>query len=201
LENGFAVCLPDVRATGETSPDSRHGPSSQETSLAATELMFGETFLGARLKDLRTVLAWVGTREDLDPRRIALWGDSFAPPNPPRIVVDEALNWQIGPEVQHQAEPLGGLLAILGALYQTEVRAVAVRGGLASYMSILQDRFVYVPKDIIVPGVVEAGDIGDVVAALAPRAVLLEDMVDGRNRLVSRKAQATDVAAWLRAHL
>ena len=38
------------------------------------------------------------------------------------------------------------------------------------------------PQDVIVPGILETADIGDIVAALAPRAVLLEGFVDGRNR-------------------
>ncbi len=60
--------------------------------------------------------------------------------------------------------------------------AVAARGGLVSYLSVLGDRFCYVPQDVIVPGILETADIGDIVAALAPRGVLLEGFVDGRNR-------------------
>ena len=33
--------------------------------------------------------------------------------------------------------PLGGLLALLGAVYEDDVRAVFVSGGLASYRSVL----------------------------------------------------------------
>ena len=163
--------------------------------------MLGNTLLGARLKDLRTVMAWLDTRQDLDARNVALWGESFAPANAERLLPDEAPNWQIGPQIQHQAEPLGGMLAVLGALFDDRIRAVAVRGGLASYLSILEDPFVYVPKDIIVPGIVEAGDLGDVVAALTPRTVLLVNMVDGRNRLVTGPKAETDIGAWLSTRL
>src|SRR5262249_20403399 len=76
-------------------------------------------------------------------------------------------------------------LAMLGALYENNVRAVAVRPGLAGYLSILEDRFAYVPLDVIVPGVLEVGDIADVMAAIAPRALLLGSLVDGRNPVVS----------------
>ena len=48
----------------------------------------------------------------------------------------------------------------------------------------LRDRFCYVPQDIIVPGILEVADIGDLVALLAPRAVLLERLVTGRDQLV-----------------
>ncbi len=183
LKSGIAVCLPDLRGTGETAPDFRRGPSSSEVSLAATELMLGNTLLGARLKDLRTVVAYLGSRPELDAQRMAVWGDSFAPVNPRQGLLDEAPGFRIGPMIQHQAEPLGGVLAILGALYEDRLRTVAIRGGLIGYVSILDDAFAYVPEDVVVPGILEAGDLGDAAATLAPRPLLLEGLVDGKNRL------------------
>ena len=41
-----------------------------------TVLMIGETLLGERLRDLRTVLAYLENRPDVAPRQIGLWGDS-----------------------------------------------------------------------------------------------------------------------------
>ncbi len=201
LKKGTAVCLPDVRGTGETAPDSRHGPSSGEISLAAADLMLGDTLLGARLKDLRSVLAYVESRPDIDREHIALWGDALVPPNPSRLLLDELPSWQIGPEIQQQAEPLGGLLALLGALYDDRVRAVVVEGGLEGYLSILEDQFAYVPEDVIVPGILEAGDISDVAKALAPRPVLLENLRDGRNRLVRPAVEPPHPVQWLVEHL
>ena len=182
------MCLPDVRGTGETSPDAGRGPDSEEVTLAATELMLGSTLLGSRLKDLRTLIAYLGRLPQIDPQHIGLWGDSHATANPLRFLLDELPGWQIGPEIQQQAEPLGGLLAMLGALYESNVRAVAVRKGLVGYLSLLEDRFAYVPFDIIVPGVLEVGDIAELAATLSPRPILLEGLVDGRNRLVTDAA-------------
>jgi dienelactone hydrolase len=197
LERGKAVCLPDVRGTGETSPDSRRGPESEEISAAGTELMFGNTLVGARLKDLRTVLAWMETRSDLDAKRMAVWGDSPAPPNPMHMLFDEAPNWQMGPQIEQQAEPLGGLLAVLAGLYEDKVRAIAVQGGLIGFFSVLEDRFVYVPGDTIVPGILECGDIAELIAALAPRPILLQGLVDGRNRPVHGQERVRQVSEWL----
>jgi hypothetical protein len=115
---------------------------------------------------------------------VGLWGDSFTPVNPARLILEEQPHWQIGPEIEQQADPLGGLLALLGATYDNRVKAIAVRRGLADYLSVLNDRFVYVPLDIIVPGILEVGDIADVASALAPRPLLVEDPVDGQNRLI-----------------
>src|SRR5262245_16648591 len=93
LEAGVMVCLPDVRGTGETRPAGElRGPptgsmaavarNSACTLLANEELMLGQTLLGARLRDLRSVLRHLRARDDVDGRRIALWGDSFAAVNP-----------------------------------------------------------------------------------------------------------------------
>ena len=181
---GIEVCLPDVRGTGETSPDSNHEPSSQEISLAATEEMLGETLLGKRLKDLRTVMRYLQTRQEIDSTRLALWGDSFAEVNRSPGMVDETPGWRVGPTIQHEAEPLGGLLSILGALYEDRVGAVSVDGGLVSYASILDNAFTYVPGDVIVPGILEVGDLPDVMAAIAPRPLLLQRPLSGTDRIL-----------------
>ena len=60
LKWGAAVCLIDVRGTGET------GPISE----ANTALTLGETILGERLRDLRTVLAYLAGRTDVDAHRV-----------------------------------------------------------------------------------------------------------------------------------
>jgi dienelactone hydrolase len=185
LKSGVAVCLPDVRGTGETSPDFRRDPDGEEIMRAVDENMLGETLVGRRLKDVRTVLVYLRQRKDLDSARVALWGESLVPLNSSRIVLDELQHWQVGPQIQQQAEPLGGLLALLGALYEGNVRTIAVRGGLASYSSVLDDAFAYVPGDVIVPGLLETGDVADIAASLAPQAILFEDPVDGKNRALA----------------
>ncbi len=184
LKRGSAVCLADVRGTGEVAT------GSSTASLVATELMLGNTALGARIKDTRAVLRYLCGRQDLNPRRVVLWGDSFAPVNPQGLLLDQSVllepgRQEPGPQALQQAQPVGGLLAILTALYEDNVHAVAVTGGLASFLSVLRDRFCYVPQDIVVPGILERADIEDIVAELSPRAVLLEGLVDGRNRLLS----------------
>ncbi len=54
---------------------------------------------------------------------------------------------------------------MLTALHEGNVRAVATRGGLVSYLSVLGDRFCYVPQDVIVPGILDTADVGDIVTA------------------------------------
>src|SRR5262249_22748443 len=143
------------------------------TSLSATEWLLGRTHLGSRLGDLRSVLRYLRGRTDLDGKRLALWGDSFAPPNPADLNLSVPLDAQRLPQ---QSEPLGGLLALLGALFEKEVWAVSVEGGLVGYLSLLQGPFCYVPHDALVPDVFAAGDLCDLAAALAPRALRLHGL-------------------------
>ncbi len=185
LGGGVAVCLPDVRGTGETQPGGGRGRTSAATSISATELMVGHPLLGLRLRDLRSVLGYLRGRKELDAKKIVLWGDSFAPVNGPGAAVEVPLDAE---KMPHQAEPLGGLLALFGALFEEDVRAASVRGGLVSYESLLRGPYLWVPHDAVVPGALTAGDLADVAAALAPRSLRLEGLVDGLNRAVSAGA-------------
>lgn len=179
LAGGAAVCLPDLRGTGETSPGAARDRNSAATSNAATELMLGRTLVGLRLRDLRSVLTYLRGRAEIDPARVGLWGDSFAPANPAGS--DGAVPLDAEPRPAF-AEPLGGLLALLGGLFEDDVRAVYARGGLTGYQSILKSSFCSVPQDTVVPGALTAGDLNDVAAALAPRPLRLAGLVDGLNR-------------------
>lgn len=181
LSAGVAVCLVDVRGTGETSPGDEHDRRSAATSISASELMLGHTLLGARLKDLRSVLKHLRTRPDLDMNRLVLWGESFV----------ESTSRETDFNVPHSAakrppspEPLGGLLVLLTALYEPEVRGVFAHRGLVSFRSKQRDRYCYLPHDVVIPDAAVTGDVDELVAALAPREVLLHETVDGSNRLV-----------------
>jgi dienelactone hydrolase len=203
LNGGAAVCLVDVRGTGETNVGDGGGRQSARAALSASELMLGSTLLGARLRDLRSVLKYLRGRPDLDGQRIAVWGESFAPVN----AADRDLRVPLDAEkLPGQAEPLGGLLALLVGLYEPDLRAICVHGGLSSYASILLSPFCYVPHDVIVPGALTLGDLDDVAAALVPRPVRVEALVDGLNRSVSdeqltkayaiTKTAYRDAGAW-----
>jgi cephalosporin-C deacetylase-like acetyl esterase len=183
LRAGIAVCLPDLRGTGETSPDDDRSDLGTQQTLALRELSLDNALVGARLKDLRTVLAYLGRRSDIDKQRIALWGDSFAPPNPRELFVDE-IQWEAGPQIQHIAEPLGAHLALLAALYDDQIRAVAALGGLDGYFSVLGHAVAYTPADVIVPRILQVGDIPDIAAALAPHPLLMARCLNGSNVLL-----------------
>jgi hypothetical protein len=196
LRGGAAVCLPDLRGTGETHPGDGRGRQSTATGLASTRLMLGGTLLGERLRDLRSVLRYLRGRRDLDAGRLAVWGDSFSPPNPEDR--ETAVPWDADP-LPSQSEPLGGLLALLGGLFE-DVQVVCARGGLLGYASLLESPFVFVPYDAIVPGALTAGDLNGVAAALAPRPLRLERLVNGVNQLAGKEALAAALDPVRRAY-
>lgn len=185
LNGDVAVCLPDLRDTGETRLGVARGRTSEDTSQSASELMLGETRLGARLRDLRAVVHYLRTRRDLDARRLAVWGDSFVLPNDP----EQDLKVPFGVrEEAATSEPVGSLLALLLGLYEEDVRAVYARGGLVAFQSALGSPFLYLPHDVVIPGALTAGDITALAVGLAPRPLALVGLVDGLNRLADQKA-------------
>ncbi|MBT6153366.1 MAG: hypothetical protein HOL01_07255 [Planctomycetaceae bacterium] len=190
LDSGVAVCLPDLRGTGETAPSNYRGRRSYATGISSSELMLGQTLVGSRLKDLRTVLAVLRKREDVDAARIAIWGDSLADVNGPNDPVDVPLGIDYEPK---RSEPLGQMLALLAGLYEEDVAAVvAARGGLPGFGATLESGACHFPHDIVVPGAVMAGDLTDLAAIVAPRPLLISGLVSGVNRHVS--ASAVDAA-------
>ena len=146
--------------------------------------MLGETMVGTRLRDLRAIVHYLRTRRDLDARRLAVWGDSFAPHNAP----EQDLKLPLGiREEAASSEPLGGLLALLLGLYEEDVRGVYARGGLVGFQSALSSPFLYLPHDVVIPGALTAGDLSALAAGLAPRPLALVGLVDGLNRVVEPK--------------
>ncbi len=201
VQGGSIVVLPDLRGTGETRSGRSRGQDSGDTNLSVHVQLFGETLLGQRLRDLRSVLAYLRDRKDIDPKRLALWGDSFTPPTPPdtnfKVPRGGVEGWP------QESEPLGGLLALLGGLFEEDVRAVYLAGGLTSYHGVLTHFAVLIPHDAAVPGALTAGDLCDLAGSLAPRPLRLEALVDQQNRLLSateaKKAYAPAVQSYAAA--
>jgi hypothetical protein len=143
--------------------------------------VLGQTLLGSRLRDLRSVLQYVRTRNDTE--LIALWGDSPVEANPhdSSEVVPQGVE---NPNVH--SHPTGGLLTLLGALFEDDVQIVYANGTFASFQSLLNSQFLYAPHDTVIPGALTVGDIPDIAAALAPRSLRLVNLVDGLNRKVRK---------------
>lgn len=177
---GIAVCLVEPRGIG----DGRHGELyrgriSPSAGVAANSLMLGESLLSSRIRDLRTVIAYLRNHKALDGKRFALWGEALAPTNSSRPSLAVPLDASPYPE---GSEPFGGVVALLAALYEPDVLAVYVHRGLLSYASVLDHPFAYLPADAIIRRILEVADLPDIAAALVPRPLRLERLVDGLNR-------------------
>ena len=181
LDAGVAVCLADLRGCGETGGSDR-GQQSETTAHSSTELMLGGTMLGKRVQDLRAVVAWLRGHFRVDRSQIALWGDSFTEP----LAADATFKYPRRIDNRpSESDPMGSLVVLLAALADEEIKAVYAHGGIASYRSVLESPFVQLPHDCVVPGVFATGDLPELVAALAPRPLRLERLVDGVNRIVT----------------
>jgi dienelactone hydrolase len=183
LAKGTAVALVDLGGMSNQMPGTERGRRSTATALGSSEQMLGGTMLGRYLTRVEGALLALRWTDDLDPDGISIWGESFAAVNPPGARLEVPLELPQPP----QAEPLGPIVALLAALFDEKIQSVHVRGGLVGYESLLNSPFCHVPYDSVVPGVLMTGDLADVVAALAPRRVLLEGLVDGLNRKVPAK--------------
>lgn len=176
VAKGEAVAVVDLGGTADLSPSDR-GRASGATSVAASALMIGRPLLGERLRALRLALAGLRDRTEIDPAKIRLWGESTRRANaePPVVPLDL--------EQPPHAEPLGAHVALLAALFEEGIVEVRTRGGLVTWLSLLDSPAVYYPYDNVVPGAAIAGDWPSVCAAVGI-PVRLESLVDGRNRAV-----------------
>ena len=155
LKAGVAVCLPDVRGTGETRAGTSADRGSSRTSLSQTEQILGRTVLGSQSRDLRTVLEWLRGYADVDGKKLAVWGDSFAAANPPDRKLAAPLD---APDPPAVAEPGAGTLALLAGLFE-DVAAIYA-GGLVPDSAVLGSPYVYVPHEAVVPGMLTLGRPG-----------------------------------------
>jgi cephalosporin-C deacetylase-like acetyl esterase len=196
IEGGAVVCLPDLRGTGETRSGSSVGPRSSGTTLSCRDQVLGQTLLGSRLRDLRSVLRYLRARKNSS-APIALWGDSLAAINPKDR--SEVVPYGVGnPNVQ--AEPSGGLLALLCALFEDDIQAIYASGTFASFRSLLGSHFLYVPHDVVVPGALAVSDVPDIAATLAPRPLRMDNFVNGLNRQCSADDLRTTFAPTIEAY-
>lgn len=201
VATGHAVCLPDLRGCGETSAGDYRGRRSSATGISSSALMLGQTLIGSQLKDLRTLIAILRKDARLDGRRIALWGDSLADANDSGTRTAVPLGIDEEPRL---AEPMGHLLAVLGGLFETDIRAVVGFGGLVSFQSVLDSQFCHIPHDSIVPGAIAIGDIPLAVKAIVPRPVWFTGLVTGENRLAEKqeaRPAPDDLVKWFQAAL
>jgi hypothetical protein len=182
LAGGLVIVLAEPRGMGAAGSSTDRGQQSAATSQSATCLMLGQTLLAGQLRDLRAVWRHVKQMPGIDATSAIVAGGSGVLPLPQGAAFSYPRRIDGRPA---EPQPQAALLALLLALYEDDISGVLSRRGLVSYHSALESPFVQVPHESIVPGVLRQCDLADLVAALAPRSVTLEGLVDGRGRLVA----------------
>jgi hypothetical protein len=193
LKAGIAVCLVDVRGTGELKPGSGADRGSARTSVSQTNLMLGATVLGGQFHDLRAVIRWLQTRDDLDGSNLALWGDSFAKVNPPDVRIAVPL------DVEQPAisEPIGDQLAMFAGVFVGNLTAVHTRGGV-DFDTLFNSPYFAIPHDAVLPA---ARQIPDACLPLLKAPLRRSNVVDAQNRLIGKPDDPLDAAKWMIAKL
>ena len=85
---------------------------------------------------------------------------------------------------------VGALVAAHAAVIDTRISRLITVGGLLSYRSLVDDPQTTQPLSSYLPSVIDAYDIKEIYAALAPRPVMVINPMDSRRRPVER------VKAW-----
>jgi hypothetical protein len=94
-----------------------------------------DSLIGRQLRDVRTVLAYLAARGDVDAARIGLWGEGLAESNGwlgAPVLFDEVPFRQTSPVPMHLSEPAGGMLAMMAALWPVGSADGAAGGGRAA---------------------------------------------------------------------
>jgi hypothetical protein len=191
LKAGVAVCLPDVRGTGETRAGTSADRGSTRTSVSQTNLILGQPVMGTQVRDLRTVIRWLTDRKDIDTVNVALWGDSFAPVNAASAKFAVPLDVSNPNAI---SEPNGDALASLASAFElnNNVRCLYTRGQLDA-QKLFDSPYVYYPHEAIVPGVSAAGGW-----FYRARNEKFDARTDGLNRATGDKALSPAQAAeWV----
>lgn len=103
----------------------------------------GSTLLGRTIHDVRCAVAWLKTRDDVDPGRISIMGFGT-----------------------------GGLVALVAASVMPELCAVVAVGGVATAAALIECQSPIEPF-LTIPGLVPAGDVPALLGGLAPRPCTL----------------------------
>ncbi|MFO0825198.1 MAG: acetylxylan esterase [Gemmataceae bacterium] len=192
LKDGVAVCLVDVRGTGETRPGTGADRGSSRTSISQTNLILGEPVLAGQLRDLRTVIRWLHSRDGIDGKKLAVWGDSFAKVNAPESILAVPQEHEQPPV----SEPGSANLALLATMFEESVVTVYARGGIDPKDTLTASPYLYLPHDAVLPGPLQVWTLAPMLSK--SRAVTYEGTVNAQNRESGAKAMpVTDAAKRL----
>jgi dienelactone hydrolase len=125
-------------------------PGQAEYYELASRLVRGQTLLGKVLHDVRVALDYLTSRPDVDERRVGFIGHSY-----------------------------GGRMAIWATAFDKRIRAAVSNCGCVNYKNSLT-RDAGIQMAFCLPGILNIGDVEDVLRLAAPRAVLIQAAADDK---------------------
>ncbi len=140
LKRGFTVASIDYRGIGETTS------SSGYEWAWASSVIIGLPIFGMRVWDIVCGIRYLCSREDIENRRLYLWGEGEA-----------------------------GLLSLFAAGLEGSVEGVIAERCLVSYKGKGKESFkgsLEVSRELVIPGILQHADVCDVISLIAPRYVL-----------------------------
>jgi len=183
-EQGFAVCVPDLRGLGDLLPEMapgnpRHARShNDEEAYAWAGLMLGKPMLGQRVTDILAVVRAAKAHPALQNRPILLAAQG-------KLTVP----------------------AQFASALTANINRVLVTGGLSSFRSVVEiENYGHAFVNFL-PGMLEHTDLPEVAAQSQARKVIMAGMIDGAGRRLpadevrklyerTRNLEVLDQAAW-----
>ncbi len=156
---GCVVCAPDLRNTGDLTPEfgrgaARHArPHNSDEDYAWSSFILGESLVGQRVADLLAVVQGLRSRADLRSRRLVV-----------------------------AARGTATIAAQFAAALEPAIDTLYLAGGLASYQRIVDSESYTYPLGNFVPNVLRHTDLPELAGAIAPRRVVLAGAVDAAGR-------------------
>jgi cephalosporin-C deacetylase-like acetyl esterase len=171
VRSGYAVLAIDPRGTGETS----EGPVPREyrgfltgpdASLFYGAIRAGTTIPGMRVRDVLAACAFLESRTEIDPTKLGVLG--------------------VGS---------GGTLAMFAASLDARFKVAVSSGSLLSFDAIAASETSTHRLTELVPGALCSFDLPDIASLVAPRSLVLANLVDAAHRRVD-PSLARDTYAW-----
>jgi len=164
--NGYTVLAPDLIGTGETGPGDFRGDSyidGVSLNLWFCSMLIGRSIVGIRAGDVVRLTRLLMKNRDIS----EVYGIASK---------------EMAPVLLH------------AAAFDSGISRIALIEPYSSYRSIVMNRF-YIPAFIhsAVPGALEAYDLPDLAASLAPRKLIMSGTTDGNGEMTDTASIAEDL--------
>ena len=176
ISHGFIVLALDARGWGETRSVQNPDEDNETYRLfgdypnSMRALLVGKTLVGMRAEDIFGGVDLLASRPEVDPSKIYGFG--------------------VG---------AGALTLLHEAVLDTRISELALDRMLISYQSVVTHRMHHDVYESVIPGVLKAYDLPDLVTAVAPRPVWIVDAIDPLGKAIPIEETKKEYARSLEA--